>query len=189
MSALGVIDEAVPWRLVFGNDRPVEVEIGPGRGEVLLAAAARAPATNFFAIERAAGAVEAIRAKAGRAGLANVRIVAGDARCIVARLVPDASVAAYRILFPDPWPKTRHRRRRLMAGGLAPHLVRTLEPGGRLDLASDLPTVIADFSEALVRAGLEATPGATLPPDRPRTAFERRYAGLGTIHACFRRPS
>jgi len=73
----------VPWAAVFGSDRPVEVEIGPGRGDLLLALAAAAPATNFFAIERAAHAAAAITEKAAARRLANVRVVAGDARCVV----------------------------------------------------------------------------------------------------------
>src|SRR5207249_7600472 len=73
----------VAWAAVFGNDRPVEVEIGPGRGELLLAFATAAPATNFFAIERAAHVAAAIMEKAAARRLANVRVVAGDARCII----------------------------------------------------------------------------------------------------------
>ena len=78
----------VPWRTVFGNDQPVEVEIGPGRGDVLLTFAAARPTVNFFAIERARRGVEAILARAARRGLVNIRVIAGDARCIIERLVP-----------------------------------------------------------------------------------------------------
>src|SRR5438445_71416 len=83
----------LPWAAVFGNDHPVEVEIGPGRGDLLLALAAAAPATNFFAIERAARAAAAIAEKAAERRLTNVRVVAGDARCVVARL---GRLAAFR---------------------------------------------------------------------------------------------
>src|SRR5438034_10319617 len=103
----------VPWSQVFGNDRPVEVEIGPGRGELLLAYAAAAPSSNFFAIERAARAAAAIMEKVAARRLANLRLVAGDARCIIARLAPDASVAAYQAYFPAPWPKPPNRAGRL----------------------------------------------------------------------------
>ena len=176
----------VPWHAVFGNDHPVEVEIGPGRGEVLLTFAARAPETNFFAIERSGGGAAAIMAKAARRRLGNVRVVAGDARCIVARLVPDASVAAYHAYFPDPWPKNRHRDRRLAGDGFARHLARTLAPGGAIHVASDLPAVLAALVRHLARVGLVPMPGATAPP-RPTTSFERRYAGGGTHYACFAR--
>jgi tRNA (guanine-N7-)-methyltransferase len=176
------------WRAVFGNDHPVEVEIGPGHGEVLLAYAAAAPATNFFAIERSAGAAEAVGAKAARRGLHNVRVIAADARCVLAHLVADASVAAYHIYFPDPWPKTRHRTRRLASRPFARDLARTLLPGGILHLASDLLAVVDDFAAHLARAGLVRETGAMPPAARPTTAFERKYAGAGTHCVCFVRP-
>jgi tRNA (guanine-N7-)-methyltransferase len=173
-------DDRVPWRAVFGNDAPVEVEIGPGRGDVLLAFAAAAPARNFFAIERAAGAAAGIAARAEAAGLENVRVVAGDARCVIARCVPDASVSAYHVYFPDPWPKTRHRERRVITGDLPREIVRTLVAGGVVHVASDLAGVVEAGVGALVGAGLVRVAAAP-PPPRPVTAFERKYAD-GTTH-------
>ena len=181
-------DLRVAWSAVFGNDRRVEVEIGPGRGEVLLALAAAAPSTNFFAIERAAAASEAIMARAGTRGLANVRVVAGDARCLVGRLVPDASVAVYHVYFPDPWPKTRHRDRRLATVPFARDLARTLAPGGELHVASDLRPLVDRLAAVLADAGLAVVPGAT-SPRRPTTSFERRYARAGTHYIRLVRPS
>ena len=178
----------VPWAAVFGNDHPVEVEIGPGRGDVLLALAAASPGTNFFAIERAARAATAIAAKAAEHRRGNVRVVAGDARCIVARLVPDASVAAYHIYFPDPWPKRRHRARRLADPSFAAALARTLARGGVLHLASDLAHLVDEFAAVLAAAGLVPEAGAAPPPGRPTTAFERKYARAGTHYARWRRP-
>ena len=171
------------WCEIFGDARPVEVEIGPGRGDTLLAFAAARPGTNFFAIEHHAGAAEAIIARARADNLGNVRVVAADARCVVARLVADRSVTAYHVYFPDPWPKTRHRRRRLAQETFAHHLVRTLVPGGAVHLASDLPTVVAELAALLADAGLARIPGAAPPPDRPVTAFERKYARSGTYYA------
>ena len=179
----------VPWAVVFGNHRPVEVEIGPGRGDVLLALAAATPATNFFAIERAAHAALAITEKAAARRLTNVRVVAGDARCIVARLVAEASVAAYHLYFPDPWPKTRHRARRLTDPSFAAELARTLAPGGVLHLASDLAHLVDAFAAILAAAGLVPEAGAAPPPGRPTTAFERKYAQAGTHYARWRRPA
>ena len=178
----------VPWAAVFGNDRPVEVEIGPGRGEVLLAFAAAAPGTNFFAIERAARSAATIVEKAAERRLDNVRAVAGDARCIITRLVPDASVTAYHIYFPDPWPKRRHRARRLSDPSFGAQLGRTLAPGGVLHLASDLGHLVDNFAEVLAAAGLVPEAGAVPPPGRPTTAFERKYAQAGTHYARWRRP-
>jgi len=178
----------VAWAAVFGNDRPVEVEIGPGRGEVLLAFAAASPGINFFGIERTGGAAAAIAARAAERGLANVRLVAGDARCIVAHLVPDGSVSAYHLYFPDPWPKTRHRKRRLASEAFARVLVRTLAPGGHVDVASDVLVVVDAFAAHLERAGLLPARDGGSPRDRPVTAFERKYAREGTHHARLVRP-
>lgn len=171
------------WAAVFGNEHPVEIEIGPGRGETLLAFAAASPGTNFFATERAPGGADAIRAKAARRGLANVRIVTGDARCIVAHCVPAGSVRAYHIYFPDPWPKTRHRERRLFAGNLPHHLARTLVAGGTVHVASDLAPLLATMRARLIAAGLVPVADA-VPPVRPTTVFERKYARAGTHYAC-----
>lgn len=176
----------VPWSAVFDNAAPVEVEIGPGRGEVLVALASAAPAVNFFAIEHSAGRVEAIRRKVAARGLGNVRVVAGDARCIVARLVPAASVTAYHVYVPDPWPKNRHHRRRLAGFAFAAAVARTLVPGGAAHVATDLPVVLDDFVLHLVGAGLRLVRGAPAPP-RPTTSFERRYALAGTYYVRFDR--
>jgi tRNA (guanine-N7-)-methyltransferase len=178
----------VPWSAVFGNDRRVEVEIGPGRGELLLALAAGAPSSNFFAVERSAGAAAAIMARAAQRGVPNVRVIAGDARCVVGRLVPDGSVAAYHLYFPDPWPKTRHRERRLASETFARDLARTLAPGGEVDVASDVRPLVDGFAALLTSAGLAREPGARPPAGRPTTSFERRYARDGTHYVRFVRP-
>jgi tRNA (guanine-N7-)-methyltransferase len=173
----------VPWRAVFGNERRVEVEIGPGNGDVLLAFAAAARDVNFFGIERILGTAEAVLRRAARIGMDNVRVVAGDARCIVDRLVPDASVAAYHIYFPDPWPKTAHRHRRLATAAFAAAVMRTLAPDGRVEVATDVAAVLAAFAAHFERAGLRRDPSP--PSPRPRTIFERKYGAGGTHHGRF----
>jgi tRNA (guanine-N7-)-methyltransferase len=183
-----VIAGATLWRGIFGTAHPVEIEIGPGRGEVLLAFARAHPEINFFAIEHAAGAAEAITAAAARDGLANVRVVAGDARCILERLVPAASVMAIHVYFPDPWPKTRHRHRRLFGGpDFAGAIARALVPGGAVHVASDLPELLRTMCACLAAAGLVRQ--ATAPLPRPVSTFERKYAGAGTHAASFVKPA
>lgn len=165
----------------------MEFEIGPGRGEILLAWARAQAEHNFFAVEHANGMAAELARRAAVRGLHNVRVIGGDARCVVRHLVPDASVAAYHIYFPDPWPKTRHRRRRLFTDrGFAPALHRTLRPDGRLHVASDLPALHAVMCAALADAGFVRDDTAP-PRARPTTKFERKYATAGTWYACFRR--
>jgi tRNA (guanine-N7-)-methyltransferase len=178
------LDRPIPWTSVFGNDRAVEVEIGPGRGERVLAAAATYPSVNFFAIELRGGAAEVLADRAARLGVRNLRVIAGDVRWIF-RLVADASVAAYHIHFPDPWPKTRHRERRLATAAFACEIARTLVPGGAVHVASDLPGVVEGFVRTLSAARLVRVPDAVPPRDRPKSFFEQRYAGQGTAYARF----
>jgi tRNA (guanine-N7-)-methyltransferase len=175
------------WRAVFGNDRPVEIEIGPGRGDVLLAYAAADPSTNFYGIEIRRAQADALNARAAARALSNVFVIAADARCVVTSFVPAASVTAYHVYFPDPWPKTRHRSRRLFQPDLPAAMARTLVAGGCVHLASDLAWLFEDACAALARAGFEAVPPSDTRP-RPITKFERKYAAGRTWAGVFRRP-
>jgi tRNA (guanine-N7-)-methyltransferase len=182
-----VTQPAELWRAVFGTAYPVEIEIGPGRGDVVLAFAAERPATNFFAIERAAGLADAIAAEARRRRLANVRVVAGDACCVLRHLVPPDSVSAVHVYFPDPWPKTRHRHRRLFdRPDLAEAIRRALVPGGLVHVATDLSSLHDAMCARLAAAGLVASDARG--PLRPVSKFERKYAAAGTYAAAFSRP-
>jgi tRNA (guanine-N7-)-methyltransferase len=175
------------WRAIFGTPHAVEIEIGPGRGDVLLAFAAARPETNFFGIEHSAGLAGSVALEAAARGLANVRMVAGDARCIVTRLVPPASIAAVHVYFPDPWPKTRHRRRRLFDGPeLAEAIARALAPGGAVHVATDLPWLHDRMRARLAAAGLVEVASPT--GVRPTSKFERKYAAGGTYAATLVRP-
>ena len=172
------------WSFVFGNDRPVEIEIGPGRGDVLLAFAAARPDVNFFAIEHVRGAVERLALRLEDAGATNARVIGGDAPCVVRHLVPTASIAAYHIYFPDPWPKRRHRHRRLFTDDFSAALRRTLIPGGTVDIATDLDWLYDTMAGALTTAGFTPT-GHAPARERPTTRFERKYASAGTFAGRF----
>ena len=129
------------------------------------------------------GAAQAITERAARRGIGNLRVVAGDVRWIF-RLVADGSVAAYHIHFPDPWPKTRHRERRLATPAFARDIARTLAPGAAVHVASDLPPVVEAFARQLSAAGLVRVPDVVAPRG-PKSFFEQRYARAGTAYARF----
>lgn len=123
------------WRGIFGNDRPVSIEIGPGRGEFLLAATRADPMRNFMGIEFSSS-----RARLTQAYLKNcpnIRLLHGNAACLLS-LFPDACVDAYHIQFPDPWWKRRHHRRRLLTSSFVATLARTLAEGGTIELLTDV---------------------------------------------------
>jgi tRNA (guanine-N7-)-methyltransferase len=164
------------WRAVFGNDAPVEIEIGCGKGTFLVDAAGRDRNHNFLGLERADRlATRAARAVAD-AGLSNARVLCCDAACVVTQLLPARAVAAYHLYFPDPWWKRRHHKRRVYTSRFAAALSRTLTPGGRVYVATDVGPMLDLIRERFAGAGLVALPESPTPP---RTVFARRCGEEG----------
>jgi tRNA (guanine-N7-)-methyltransferase len=174
--------EGVDWAEVFGEPSRVEVEIGIGKGRFLLAAAASRPEVSMLGIEWANRYLRIAEHRAGRRGLENVRFARVDARDLVSRAIPDDSVDAYYVFYPDPWPKKRHHKRRFFNPETAGHLARTLRAGGGLHVATDhaeywkviepLLDGHPDF-ERLPAFGGDDFP---MPVDGPLTNFEAKYS-------------
>lgn len=167
-----------------GRQLPVELEIGIGNGGNLLAMAAANPGSNFLGSEVHRPGLGHTLLGIERLGLANVRLHDGDVVELLGAL-PAASVNTVHIYFPDPWPKKRHHKRRLMNAGLLARLVRVLRRGARLYFATD----DADYAHA-ARALLDAAPEwinlagrghwALRPRHRILTRFEQRAGRAGT---------
>lgn len=163
---------------VFGREARRVLEIGFGSGEALLAAALADPASDFLGIEVHRPGVGRLLLAAARAGITNLRVVIADAVEAIEHL-PAAALAEVRLFFPDPWPKKRHRKRRLVQPPFVERLARILVPGGRLLIATDWEEYGQEMLEVL-----EASPSfrnaigpgrfAPRPPERPLTRFERR---------------
>jgi len=167
------------WSDIFGNAQPTEVEIGPGTGTFLLAAAAARPDVNFFSIEHSHSRARRLQAGLDERRLSNVRLVAADAACLLATLLPAESVAAYHIYFPDPWWKRRHHRRRLFTPAFALTLGRTLVPGGRVYVATDVDDVFALIQETLHATRAFVVEPSLASPRTTTTAFERKGLARG----------
>lgn len=120
----------------FNNGNPLEVDIGCGRGRFLLAKARANPETNYLGIDRSLLRLRKIDTKAQAAGLANIRLVHGDAMWCLDCLHP-GSVAAFYLFFPDPWPKRRHHSKRLVSAAFVASVTRTLAPAGIIHLCTD----------------------------------------------------
>ena len=118
--------EPLDWRAVFAQDRPLEIDLGCGRGAFLLWAAHTYPQRNFLGVERLLRRLRRVDRKAVRAGLDNLRLIRIEAAYLIVKLVPDNCVSTYPHLVPDPWPKRRHQSRRLdfarHCWGSAPHV-------------------------------------------------------------------
>ncbi len=129
--------EDLDWRRLFGNDRPVEVEIGIGKGGFLLARARQHPDRNFFGIEWANKYYRYAVDRMSRWGVTNVRIVRTDATHFFLVLCPPESVSVLHVYHPDPWPKKRHHKRRLFQPRFVEAAVRALVPGGVIRVQTD----------------------------------------------------
>ncbi len=130
-------DEHVHPRSFFGNDSPVELEIGCGKGAFLVHAAEACPGVNYIGVEIALPFVYSAAARVSRRGFPNAKVVCADGgRLVRERLEPEC-LAAVHVFFPDPWPKKRHQKRRLFTAEFVRGVHRVLVPGGVLCLATD----------------------------------------------------
>ena len=169
---------------VFGRTAPCCAEIGFGMGDALLEMAAASPERDYLGVEVHEPGIGRMLHQAAARGLGNLRVIVGDAAEVVARCLPEASLQDVYLFFPDPWPKKRHHKRRLVNPSFARLVASRLVPGGRFLLATDW----SPYAERMLEV-LEgdpwlrnlAGPGGFAPraPERALTRFERRAEGLG----------
>ncbi len=140
------------WLTVFGNAHPVELEIGAGDGSFLIQYAARHPERNFLGIERLLGRLRKIDRKARRQGLSNVRGLRLEASYVLRWMIPPGSLTAVHVYFPDPWPKRRHWKRRLVNAEFPQLAALSLLPGGVVYLRTDHVEYAAQMVEVFEAA-------------------------------------
>jgi len=170
----GAVDVA-SW---FGRRAPLEVEIGAGKARFLIEAARVAPGHDFLAVERALAYYRICRDRIARSGLRNARAVRADGRLFIEAL-PARSVRAMHVYFPDPWPKKRQKKRRLLDGVTLEMIAERLEPGGILRIATDHAGYGSTLGPLL--DGLPALDRLTwddVPPPPP-THYELKYREEG----------
>lgn len=176
----------------FGRHAPVVLEIGFGMGETTAAIAAAQPEVDFLGIEVHGPGVGALLARVASAGLANVRVIRHDAVEVVTHMLPPDSLAGVHVFFPDPWPKKRHHKRRLLQPAFVHLIAQRLAPGGYLHAATDWEdyahAMLATFAAEPLLANT-AHDFAPRPATRPLTKFEARAVklGHGTWDLVFRR--
>ena len=169
---------------LFGDARPLHVEIGFGAGEHLAGQAAAAPGTGFIGCEPFLNGVVGALGHVRDGGLDNVRIHMGDALEVAERL-PDASLDRVYLLHPDPWPKARHAKRRMMNHGPLDLIAAKLKPGAEFRLGTDDPTYcrwsMMVMNQRRDFTWTAATPAdfLTRPADWPETRYERKARRQG----------
>jgi len=165
---------------IFGREAPTEVEIGSGKGRFLLEMAASRPERNFLAVERAAKYHRLCYERAAKRGLTNVRLIRTTAEDLLFRLLRPASVEAIYVLFPDPWPKKRHHKRRFFRADAVAATARALVPSGHLLVKTDhegYAEVIGPLLNA--EPSLESIDPQATFDGLPMTGFEHKYLDQG----------
>jgi len=183
--AIEASNEALePRRLFAEGAREIWLEIGFGGGEHLAAQAAAHPEVGFIGCEPFVNGVVSLLAQVNARNLQNVRLWPRDARALIARL-PSHSVQRAFILFPDPWPKLRHHKRRLIAPPFLDMLAGALAPGAELRVATDDPDYLAWILERLTAHpefrwnARSAADWRVRPPDWPATRYEQKAIAAG----------
>ena len=164
---------------LFGNTNPVILEIGSGKGRFLLSTAMERPDVNLIGIEKSLHYHRVIRDRFLKRDLRNVRLINYDAFVVLQKMIPDASLAEVHIYFPDPWPRKRERKRRIIRPEALEEMRRVLVDGGMGIYVTDHEEYF-DSAAPLVEAAFPRSerriPG---PDDPPRTNYEAKYREEG----------
>jgi len=182
-----VLSGAVPYDPAawFGRTAPLVLEIGSGTGESTAEQAAAAPDTDHLAVEVFEPGLAQLLMRIDEAGLTNLRLLRGDAVDLLRERVPPGTLAGVRVYFPDPWPKRRHHKRRLVQPEFVALVASRLAPGATLHLATDWAGYAVQMravcsAEPLLANASSAPDGWTPRPGwRPTTKFERRAVAEG----------
>ena len=164
---------------LFGRDAPRVLEIGFGNGDTLVMAAAAAPDSDFIGIEVHDPGIGHCLIRAREAGVSNLKVIAHDAIDVLSHQVPDGALARVNLYFPDPWPKKRHHKRRIVQPSFLDLLARKLNPGGKFCVATDWENYAGHIDEMLAERDdfvlIERREHeGNQPLDRERTKFETR---------------
>jgi tRNA (guanine-N7-)-methyltransferase len=167
-----------------GREAPVLLEIGPGMGETTAALAQASPEVDHLAVDVFQAGLAQLMMRVEAMEIGNLRLLRGDAVVLLERHIPAGSLHGVRIFYPDPWPKKKHHKRRLVQPGFMALVASRVEPGGRVHLATDW----AGYADQMLEV-CSAEPllrnlhdgWAPRPPWRPRTKFESRAEEQGRI--------
>jgi tRNA (guanine-N7-)-methyltransferase len=184
---IGLDVETLPkpldWQNLFGNDHPVELEIGMGKGTFLTDQAKSRPEINFLGLEYARWFWRYASDRLRRNQCNNARTIRAEAAFFLREFVPDARLSVIHIYFPDPWPKKRHHKRRLIQGPFIAQILRVLQPGGRVQIVTDHQDYFEQIHGLIAASAMKAMeynrPGSVAEGEFAGTNFERKYRREG----------
>ncbi len=170
--------ERLDLRSVFGNGNPVILEIGSGKGRFLISSATERPDLNFIGIEKSLHYHRVIRDRVTKRSLTNVRLINHDAFPVLQKMFPDASISELHVYFPDPWPRKREQKRRIIRPDALAEFRRVLVDGGSGIYVTDHREYFEAAAPIIAQVFRSETrvPG---PADLPRTNYEAKYRAEG----------
>jgi tRNA (guanine-N7-)-methyltransferase len=165
-------------REVFGNDKPVVLEIGSGKGRFLIGSAMEQPDVNFIGVEKSLHYYRVMRERVMKRSLRNVRLINHDAYLVLRDMIPDASVREVHIYFPDPWPRKREQKRRIIRPEVLNEIRRVLIDGGEAIYVTDHKEYF-EVAAPLIAQHFRSETRIPGPDDPPRTNYEAKYRAEG----------
>ena len=163
---------------LFGNDHPVVVEIGSGKGRFLISSAMERPEVNFIGIEKSLHYHRVMRERIGKRSLPNIRLINHDAFLVMRDMFPLESVAEVHIYFPDPWPKKREQKRRIIRPNVLAEIRNILTPDGSGIFVTDHKMYFT-VAASLIGTFFQSETRVPGPEDPPRTNYEAKYRAEG----------
>jgi tRNA (guanine-N7-)-methyltransferase len=163
---------------LFGNGHPVILEIGSGKGRFLIATATERPDLNVIGIEKSLHYHRVIRDRILKRSLTNIRLINHDAYLVLRDMIPDASLQEIHIYFPDPWPRKKEQKRRIIRAEVLHEIRRVLVPGGSAIYVTDHKDYY-EVAAPLIEEHFRAERRIPGPDDPPRTNYEAKYRAEG----------
>jgi len=176
---------------IFDSDQPLEVDLGSGDGSFIIGMAAHFPERNFLGVERLLGRVKRVCRKAKQGGLTNCKTLRLESKYVIEWLFPENSIDRIHLLCPDPWPKARHHKNRLVQQGFLEALYKALKPGGEFCFKTDHEEYFEWVEEEIKT--FQKLEQIEWPEDAffyPKTDFQLQWEAEGKVvqRARFRKP-
>jgi tRNA (guanine-N7-)-methyltransferase len=160
---------------IYGRSAPLEVDLGCGDGSFLVEIAAANPARDFLGIERLLGRVQSAHRKIAQRQLTNARVLRVETSYAIEKMLPTGSVTLFHLMFPDPWPKRRHWRRRIVTQDFFVSVHRALIAGGLLRIVTDQVDYFREIERLAAQSPQFVISSDPDPPRAPST-FEKRFS-------------
>jgi tRNA (guanine-N7-)-methyltransferase len=178
---LSQFEDKLDWSTLFGNSNPIEIELGCGKGRFIIRSAQENPGINYLGVEKSGKYSRVLKQRVLKSGVQNIRLLRGEAAYFITKFIPPASVQAFHIYFPDPWPKKRHHKRRLVNTGFVEKAKSSLAANGCIFYATDFEDYfnqmldVSRTCKGIEEVFCKVVQPPEADPEGADTNYERKY--------------